>query len=280
MAVQDVIRKKSKAHGDPVARQKLMWVVGHGMTLGLGAIYALFYLWQCLTMYRYRSWKTLFLIARPPQVKSQTWLQLLWRSLPQISYRLSLVGVLLAYSVASYQKWYSLNPSWYDLLSRENFQGVLIAVLWLFSRASLFKLVPFILTSFLHLTVKADQKADVKKDDDKDDEKRPLNDNEDKKTKQKDNTTTFLHIIAYSELVTVVSLFFDIITFRDGVGGFVLVIYLSIYWLRLNFSPYAQETLLRLILKVDKKIPPKYHSQWKDIKQFLYLRMDESRKQG
>ncbi|CEP64913.1 uncharacterized protein LALA0_S15e00232g [Lachancea lanzarotensis] len=278
MVVQDVIRKKSKARGDPVARQKLIWAVGHAMTVGLGALYALFYLWQCLTMYRYRSWKTLFLIARPPHVDSKTWLQLLWRSLPQISYRLSLVGVLAAYSVTSYQKWFSLNPTWYDLLSRENFQSILIATLWLFSRASLFKLVPFILTSFLHLTVKPEKKTDVKEDGNKDEVKKPLNEKDGKETKPKDNTTTLLHIIAYSELITVVSLFFDIITFRDGVAGFVLAIYMSIYWLRLNFSPYAQETLLRIVLKVDKKIPPKYQSQWKDIKQFLYLRMDESRR--
>ncbi|SCU79006.1 LAME_0A06810g1_1 [Lachancea meyersii CBS 8951] len=268
MAVQKVIRKKSKAKIDPVARMKVIWLVGHGLTLGLGAIYALFYLSQCLTFYRYRSWKTLFLIARRPHFKSKTWGHLLWRLLPQITYRMSLIGVLASHSVTSYQNWCSLNPSWYDLLSKENFQSILIATLMLFSRASLFKLVPFMLTSFLHLTVK----------DQKDATTEEISEEKTKEPKHKDKTASLLHIIAYSELLVMVSLLFDIITLRDNLGGFVLALYMSIYWLRLNFSPYAQETLLILVLKVDKKVPPKFQPQWRGVKQFLYLRMDESRK--
>ncbi|SCU83379.1 LADA_0C11056g1_1 [Lachancea dasiensis] len=273
MAVQKVIRKKSKAKADPLARQKAIWMVGHGLTLGLGAIYGLFYLYQCLTFYRYRSWKTLFLISRPTQNKPKTWLKWLWRLCPQIAYRLSLIGALAAHSVTSYQTWLNLNPTWYDLLSQENFQGILIAALWLFSRASIFKILPFMLSSFLHLTVKDAKKdeKDTKSAEDADEEKT-------KSSKSADRTTSLLHVIAYSELVVVVTLIFDTVTFRDGVAGFLLVMYLSIYWLRLNFSPYAQETLLRLVMKVDQKVPPKYQPQWKELKQFLYLRMDDSRK--
>lgn len=255
MAVQKVIRKKAKAKVDLMAKQKLAWTAGHYATLGLGAIYGVFYLFQCLTFYRYRSWKTLFLIARPPLNKPKTWLGWLWRLFPQLAYRLSLVGVLTSYGISGYQNWASANPSWYDLLSQENFQSILIAILWLFSRASLFKLVPFMLTSYLHLTVKdQDNKEFVKKNG------------------------QLLHIIAYSELVVAGALFFDTLTFRDGVSGFVLVLYLSLYWLRLNFSPYAQVTLLRLILKLDKKVPAKYQPQWKEVKTFLYVRMSESKK--
>ncbi|SCU90729.1 LANO_0D09758g1_1 [Lachancea nothofagi CBS 11611] len=265
MAVQKIIRKKSKAKVDPLARQKVVWTIGHCLTLGLGVIYALFYLYQCLTSYRYRSWKTLFLIAKPPHNKPTTWSRWLWRLMPQLTYRLSLVGVLASHAVTSYQNWSTLNPSWYDLLSKENFQSILIATLWLFSRASLFKLVPFVLISFLHLTVKdhTENAQEVEEEKSKD-------------VKPADTTATILHIIAYSELIVAVALIFDTLTLRDGTAGFVLVLYMSVYWLRLNFSPYAQETLLRLVLKADKNVPPKYEPQWKEVKQFLYLRMGES----
>ncbi|KAM3161233.1 hypothetical protein ACU8KH_05389 [Lachancea thermotolerans] len=256
MAVQKIIRKKSKAKVDPLAKQKIIWTAGHGLTLACGAIYAVFYLFQCLTFYRYRSWKTLFLIARPPINKPKTWLKWLWRLFPQISYRLSVIGVFLSYGVTSYQNWNALNPSWYDLLSKENFQSILIACLWLFSRATIFKLIPFMLTSYLHLTVK---------------------ENESEEKESSAQNTQLLHVIAYSELIVAGILFLDTISFK-GASGFVLALYLAIYWLRLNFSPYAQVTLLRLVVKLDKKVPPKFESQWKQVKEFLYLRMDESKK--
>ncbi|SCW00059.1 LAFE_0B08548g1_1 [Lachancea fermentati] len=256
MAVRKLIRKKEKAKKDPLALQRVVWTAGHAITLVCGGVYAVFYLFQLLTCYRYRSWKTLFLIARPPPREPAGWLLWLWRLTPQLVYRLSLVGVITAYTVSNYQSWVQLNPTWYDLLSKENFQSILIATLWLFSRASLFKLVPFLLNSYLHLTVKKDvneQEATLK-------------------NKQ------ILHVMAYSELVIIGTLLWDTLTFKDGTSGFVLVLFLGIYWLRLNFSPYAQVTLLRILLRIDKKVPASKKKQWEDIKNFLYLRIEENKK--
>ncbi|SCU80484.1 LAMI_0B02586g1_1 [Lachancea mirantina] len=250
-----IIRKKQAVKRDPLKAQRLAWSVGHIITLVCTAIYSMFYFYDTLTMYRYRSWKTLFLIARPPPRDRVGWLRWLWQLSPQLSYRSALLGVLASYSVSNFLEWSQVNPSWYDLLGQENFQGILMAALFLLSRASLFKLLPFALNSFLQITTKASEPSD----------NLPA------------RTHTLLHVIAYSELVVAAILLLDTLTFKDGTSGFVLALYMGVYWLRINFSPYAQTTVLRLLLKLDKKVPPKFKSEWDQVKQFIYMRMEESR---
>lgn len=266
MSTIKIIRKKQKAKADPVAKQKLIWTVGHAVTLVCGVVFSLYCLYCMVFFYRYRSWKTLFLLAKSQSNTGNTSrLKLLLKWAPLICYRVSLMGVFASYGIGTWQNWSELSPSYYDLLSDENFQSILIALLWMFSRASLYKLLPFMITSYLHLTSK---KQVVQNAND-----------EKKNTESKSTDIQLLHFIAYSEIIVAVTILFDALMFKDGTSGFVLVLYLSIYWLRINFSPYVQMTFLRLLVKLDKKIPPKHKEKWEKVKQFFYARLQEDEEQ-
>lgn len=81
--------------------------------------------------------------------------------------------------------------------------------------------------------------------------------------------------MAYSELIVILTLAVNTLLFKEAISGFVLLFTIAIFWLRLNFSPYTQATLLKLLLKVDKKVPESQKEKWNFIKGFLYNRMKE-----
>ena len=54
--------------------------------------------------------------------------------------------------------------------------------------------------------------------------------------------------------------------------------YVGIYWLRLNFSPYAQVAVLELLVKFEKYVPKKYRDKWQVIKNLIYMKMKEHEK--
>ncbi|AET38150.1 uncharacterized protein Ecym_2418 [Eremothecium cymbalariae DBVPG len=254
MVKKQVIRKKPKADGtDLVVKQKLIWTVGHICTLVFGLYFAFYSIYRLAFFYRYRSWKTLFLTARRHiSGRHFSWLKWLAGFTPNVAYRLSLVGVLASHGITTWQSWADLSPTYYDLLCTDNFQNLLIATLWLFTRTSFYKLVPFIIVSYLHLTKK-------------------------KNTSEQDITrqnSSLLHVVAYSEIVVLVSLFMDTLMFR-GTSGFAFVFYLAIYWLKVNFSPYVQNTVLRILSKFDKAIPGSQQGKWNSAKNFLVKRLQE-----
>ncbi|AEY95091.1 FABR032Wp [Eremothecium gossypii FDAG1] len=264
MVKKEVIRKKRKPQQDPVVRQKLIWTVGHVMTLTCGLIFTCACVYNVLFFYRHWGWSRLlpsWLV--PSRLLSFSKYGLVphhgigyWAAKTGVpaSYRLALVGVLLSHGVTSWQNWARLNPTYYDLLSKDNFQNLLIATLWLFSRSSFYKLVPFIITSYLHLTKK--QSA-----------------SDDETTKQ---NSMLLHLIAYSELVVLISLLWDTLLFR-GASGFALVFYLAIYWLKLNFSPYVQTTVLRILSKLKRVVPASQRERWDAVQDFLLRKLREQK---
>ena len=254
-----VIRKKD-SKVDIKAKQRAIWIVGHYLTLVLGALYVLYAFKHNLTVYKRRSWKTLFLLAKrnvhKVTWKNSTWSQYLISWYPNLCYQGSLLGVFMSYGVTDYQKWSNTSPSFYDLLSSENSQGIMMASLWMVSRRSSFKLFPLMIVSYLHIS---------KKDEVKNPEISEIT----------LKNAKLLHLMAYSELIVILTLAVNTLLFKEAISGFVLLFTIAIFWLRLNFSPYTQATLLKLLLKVDKKVPESQKEKWNFIKGFLYNRMKE-----
>lgn len=255
MVKRKVIRKKPEKRRDPIAYQRVIWTVGHELTLFGGIWYSVYALYCVLFFYRDGSWKRLFFLdkLRPVGVIGRfKWFTLM---LPYVSYRLSFIGVLASHGVTSWQNWSHLNPTIYDLMSTENFQNMVIAFVWLFSESSIFKLLPFMIVSYLHLTIK------------------PENTKEEMTRKH----ALLLNCIAYSEIIVVISLLTDTILFK-GAAGYTLIFYLTIFWMRLNFSPYLQTTVLSILSKMDRAVPATKMDQWRSIKQFLVERIKEGYK--
>lgn len=256
-----IIQKKStKKTLDPLQIQKIVWLVGHGMTIGFGLLYSITYVFQSLLFFKYRSWKWLFLRMNKTYsfIGGQRWYHSLLRWTPQLMYRLAIVGIFMSFGVTSYQNTRGLHPQWFEMLSAENFQYLLIAFFWLFTRASIYKLCPFLLLSYMHLS-NWKQEVDGMK-------------NQDEITQK---NAKVLRAIAVSEAMVAVALTLDTIFLSSGSSGIVLVVYLGIYWLRINFSPYVQVTLLRILTKFDQRVPPKFKDNWEIIKKFIYVKIQD-----
>ena len=142
----------------------------------------------------------------------------------------------------------------------------LMALLWFIGGGkSFYRLFPFMILSYMHLLNKENEFTT-------DDEK-----SSDEWTMQNKD---LLHLIAYAEMFIFVTLLLDTILLKTGSSGVLLVVYLGIYWLRLNFSPYAQITFLRTLNKFDEQIPAKHKNKWEIIKRFIYLKMKEHEKRS
>lgn len=248
---------------DPLQIQKYVWLTGHAMTLAFGLLFSVTYILQCLIFFKYRSWKWLFLRLNRSYsfFNGHRWYDTILRWTPQLMYRYALIGSFMALGVTSYQNTHGLHPQWFEMLSAENFQYLLISVFWFFTSASIFKLVPLMLLSYVHLTNWKGEIEGIK----------------DKEEVTKKNAPV-LKVLAISEIVVAVSLTLDTLLLRSGSSGVLLVVYLGVYWLRINFSPYVQITMLRLLSKLDKKVPPKYRDQWEVIQKFIYSKIQDHEK--
>lgn len=256
-----VIRKKNHNIADPLSKQKLLWTLGHGMTVVCGALFSLMSICQILLFFKYRNWKWLFLRENVGYslIKGHKWYHFILRHSPFIMYKLSLIGVFISYTVTMLQNWKGVDPTWNDLLASQNFQSILIALLWFLTGGkSIYKLIPFMVLGTLHMTNRKNEFNGV--------------DNHKEFTKQ---YRPYLNIVAYSELFTMFRLLLDTILMRTGTSGFTFVIYVGIYWLRLNYSTYAQATVVQIIKIVDDKIPKKVSPFWEGFKKYLSIKMSE-----
>lgn len=259
-----VVEKKShKKKLDALQIQKYIWLAGHAMTLVFGVIFSITYIFHVLLFFKYRSWKWLYLRVNKSYsiIGGHRWYHSLLRFSPQIIYRLSLIGVFLSCGVTSYQNWFGLNPQWYEMLSAENFQSLMVAGLWFFGRKSIYKLSPFMIISYMHL---ANWKEETKGSG-----------NKDAITKK---NAKILRALAVTEVIIAFALTLDMLLVKDGTSGISLVIYLGIFWLRLNFSTYVQITLLRIMLKFEERVPPKYREQWDFVEKFILMKMEDHKK--
>ncbi len=256
-----IIKKRDRKRVDPLAKQKLAWTTGHSLVVVCGILFSIAYFFQILLFFKYRNWKWLFLRENKNYtfIKGTRWYHTILRHTPLLLYKTSLIGVFVSYGVTLLQNWKGVDPSWNDLLASQNFQSIMIAALWFVSGGkSFYKLVPFMVLSYLHLINMKNEFNGV------------------------DNHKEFskkykfqLNIVAYSELVVMLRLLIDALVMRTGTSGYMFVIYLGIYWLRLNYSAYAQASVVQIIKLVDHKIPKQAQPLWTGFKKFLSLKISE-----
>lgn len=224
-----VLRKKQPK---PKPVKKYVWTAGHSLTLIFGSIYLGLYFAKYILRNK-------------------------WYWTPRIAYRLSFIGVLMAYSVTVLTTFGKIIPSYYTLLATENFQNLLLAFVWLISRPSAFKLVPFFIISILQFSDRFNIKPLLKFQD------------------------SLVDLITISEVFVFVALLFDTLIFR-GTSGYALAIYTGFYWLRINFSPYTQAFILKVIRGIDTKImakqSPENQAKWQKLKDFVEFRREQTRK--
>lgn len=259
--VQIIQKKDLKKKRDPLRDQKSIWLAGHCLALGFGILFSITYFFHVSLFFKYRNWKWLFLRVNKDYhfFAGNRWYHYVLRFLPRVFYRMTLVGSILSLSVTMYQNWSQINPQWYEMLSSENFQMMLMAGLWLIiGRRSFYRLFPYMVLSLLHLSNWKDEfKGTV-----------------DYKEASKRNIL-LLRILSYSELVVLFILALDSLLLKDGTSGICLVIYFAFYWLRFNFSPYAQATALDVLGHLDHHVPPKYRPQWDKIRTFIDAKNEE-----
>jgi hypothetical protein len=239
----DPTRVKRATEGSPHTRRvlvkklkpakpikKYIWLAGHGLTLGCGAVYLVFYIFK---------W----------------WLSSWWWT-PTVVYRFAFVGVMLAYSISILTTFGTCIPPYNTLLVTENFQTMIIATIWLWSRSSAFKLFPFMVVAALQLSSEYNFLPVLKLQN-------QLGD-----------------CVGGSEIVIILVLLFDTFLFR-GTSGYALVLYLLLYSIRVQFSPYTQSYLLRLMNVIDERFIKKqkdsqFKFYWTKVKQFLEIRRSQT----
>ncbi|CCH62071.1 hypothetical protein TBLA_0G01240 [Henningerozyma blattae CBS 6284] len=312
-----VIRKRTaKSKIDPLSKQRLIWLAGHAVTLIFGTIFSIMYFHKILFFFRYYNWRYLFLIrySKKRNLERNILKKFIERFLTTIIYKLALIGFFTSGVITLKQDWDGLNPTWYDLLSSENFQYLMITTLWILTpNNSFYRILPFLLLSFMHLryhdfeftiplrpkstnpttkipTVKKDSNSEQSKNTPKETPQSIPKTGSQEDTKEKLNIAAteeeqisldnyhLLDFISYCEIAVVISLLLDSFLMQDGTSGFCLIIYLGIYWLRLQFSQYAQTAILRVLTKFDRFIPAHYVKYWEETKRFVYHKLKENEK--
>lgn len=187
------------------------------------------------------------------------WFLSSWYWTPRICYRLSFIGVLVSYSITVSTTFGSNLPDYQTLLATENFQNLLLATAWFLSRPSLFKLMPYFFVTSLQLASHFNLPISAK------------------------HLNQISDVVAFSEIIVIFALLFDTLLFKGG-SGIAFTIYLGFYWLRLNFSPYTQVYILKIVKLIDDKViskqKPEIQAKWQKIKDFIEYRRSETSKDG
>lgn len=201
--VEPHLRKKKLVlkNNDFLALKYKLWLAGHVTCLVFGTLTCI---WQVLWL------KDIYYINT-------------------IAYRLALIGSCLALGSTTAHKYGVLFlPPLTTFLSQQNFQYLVLGIVWCFTFKSVFKIIPFYLISLLQLA-------------------------ENKKIAAVQKQADFLAlIIAFDELFLVVYLLLRTIFFRNT-AGFQLVLKLVFVWLRILFDHSTAELFAYLMEKLDGK---------------------------
>ncbi|CAH2352274.1 uncharacterized membrane protein [[Candida] railenensis] len=210
--------KKQVSHA---AIKKKAWLAGHLTTIVFGSIAIIFQaLWLPNKYY-----------------------------ISSISYRLTLIGAMVALA-ATFSHKFGLRslPSTPTLMSHQNFQYLILSIVWCFTFKSVFKLLPFLLIAILH--VSEEFKVDIV-------------------LKEQDFLAS---LIAYDELVLIVYLLLRTLLFRNT-SGFQLTLFISFYWLRILYNKETGNLFRALIERLDGKVQgvknPKVLKAWNKSKAYL-----------
>lgn len=158
-----------------------------------------------------------------------------------ICYRISLFGAMISLmATVSHKFGFDYLPPSSSLLAQQNFQFLLLAVAWLMTFKSIFKLLPYYLISVLQLGSHKNIDAIQKQED------------------------VLASLIAYDELFLIGYLLLRTIFFR-GSSGFQLVLYGIFYWLRILFNKETSNLFMVIISRLDGKVKSKVKHE-----KFLY----------
>ncbi|KAG7193353.1 uncharacterized protein KQ657_000770 [Scheffersomyces spartinae] len=190
-----VLRRKIKG---PNPLKKKIWLAGHASVIAFGILYCV------LLFLRINKWYIRF-----------------------ICYRLSNVGSVFALGAAISHK-YGLRylPPTPTLFAQQDFQYLIIAAVNIISFRSMFKLLPFVLISLLHIG------------------------DEFKVTAITGQSTFLASLIAYDELFLIIYLVLRTLLFRSSLG-FQLVVYLCFYWLRILYNNDTAKLFSTLMENMD-----------------------------
>lgn len=214
-------RKLVRKNKDYSALKYNVWLAGHATCLVFGTVT---FIWQTLWL------KNVYYIN-------------------SISYRLALLGSCLALGSTTAHKYGLLYlPPLTTFLSQQNFQYLVLGLVWCFTFKSVFKIIPYFLISLLQLA-------------------------ENKKIAVVQKQADFLsQIIAFDDLLLIVYLALRTIFFRNT-SGFQLVLKLMFLWLSIMFDPSTAEMFSYVVNKLDGKVSTikneKVQKMWTKTKNLL-----------
>ncbi|KAM9917842.1 hypothetical protein OXX59_009069 [Metschnikowia pulcherrima] len=214
-------RRLVKKHAGPSNLKYTVWLTGHVLSVVFGLVT---FTWQILWL------KNVYYIN-------------------SISYRLSLIGSVLALG-STMSKKYGLNylPPFSTLLAQQNFQYLVLALIWCFTFKSIFKVIPTFIISVLQLSL--NKKIDVV-------------------LKQSEFLAS---IIAFDELFLILYLLLRTLLFRYT-SGYQLVIVSVFMWLRVLFDKDTANLIGYVVEKADGRMSgvknEKVQKAWRKVKHFL-----------
>lgn len=176
--------------------------------------------------------------------------------LNSIFYRLALLSAVVSLTLTFSHK-FGLRylPSATALIADQNFQYLVLAIIWMFTFKSVFKIIPYLLISLLQLATFKGVNVILSQG------------------------STIATIIAHDELVLIVYLVVRTLFFR-GASGYQLTVFLVFYWLRIRFNKETKNLFRFLILSVDGRISSvkneKVLKAWGKVKLFLDEKLMES----
>ncbi|KAG7664546.1 uncharacterized protein J8A68_001933 [[Candida] subhashii] len=186
--------------------------------------------------------------------------QLLWIPnkyyINSISYRLTFVGAIVALTATFSHKFgLSYLPKPATLLSQQNFQYIVLALVWVFTFKSTFKILPYYFLAILHIGNIKNISAIT-------------------------NESEFLaSLIAYDELLLIGYLFLRTIFFRNG-AGYQLLLFLVFYWVRVLYNKETRNLFAAIIQRLDYEMVKvqneKVKHYWGKTKEFIEVKQSEA----
>ncbi|CUM45221.1 uncharacterized protein AC631_05154 [Debaryomyces fabryi] len=167
-----------------------------------------------------------------------------------ICYRLSLLGSMVALTATFSHKFgIKFLPPFPTLIAQQNFQYLILAIIWCFTFKSIFKIIPYFLISTLQLSAHKNIEAVTK------------------------HLAQLASFIAYDELFLIVYLLLRTLLFRNT-SGYQLTAFLFFYWLRILYNKETGNLFRSVVTRLDGKVTTSTKNEkvlhyWSKIKKFL-----------
>lgn len=166
-----------------------------------------------------------------------------------ICYRVALIGSIVSLT-ATFSHKFGIRylPPFSTMIAQQNFQYLVLAVIWCFTFKSIFKIIPYFLIATLQLASYKDVNAVLL------------------------HLQTLASLIAYDELFLVFYLALRTILFRNT-SGYQLAVFLFFYWLRILYNKETGNLFRSIVQRFDGKVTQSKNEKvlhiWSRVKEFL-----------